>query len=157
MKNLFLIKNIFLFFSFGKDSYFSFFNLFYKKKKLIFINYNTKKNNYKIFKMIFFHFNIKNFSKNELLLRRTRFFFKKKNIFFIKNHHLIDKIEFLILKLLQKKFFSNYNNIWINKKNFLIKPFINKFIKKYINLNDNTNKFIKINRNFIRCLISKFL
>ncbi|WP_433927814.1 hypothetical protein [Candidatus Carsonella ruddii] len=162
MKNLFLIKNINFFFSFGKDSFYSFYNFFYKKTKIIFLNYNNnnlKKNTLlKIFKIKIYLFYVINFSKNELFLRRTRFFLKKKkNIIFIKNHHLIDKIEFLILKILKKKYFLNFNNIWFNKKKYLIKPFINIFIKKYFYLNDKTNKFVKINRNFLRCLISKFL
>lgn len=158
MKNLFLFKKTIFFFSFGKDSIYNYYNIFYKKKKILFINYNNKNIKISFFfkNKIYVHI-YKKFSNNEYLLRKTRFFFKEKNTIFIKNHHYLDKIEFLFLKILKKKFFLNLNNIWFKNKFFLIKPYINIFIKKYIKINDKTNKNIKLNRNFIRCLISKFL
>ncbi|MGK2912672.1 MAG: hypothetical protein ACSLEI_00115 [Candidatus Carsonella ruddii] len=160
MKNLFLLKKIIFFFSFGKDSFYNYKNIFYKKKILLFINYNKKKNNkfnFLFCKKYFFFIIFKKFTTNENCLRKTRFFIKKNNLIFLKNHHYLDKIEFLIIKILKKKFYLNLKNFWFKNKNYNIKPFINFFIFKNLKIEDKTNKNVLLNRNFIRCLISKFL
>ncbi|AFP83878.1 tRNA(Ile)-lysidine synthase [Candidatus Carsonella ruddii] len=159
MKNIFLIKKIKILFSFGKDSFYSYLNCFYKKKKCNFINYNYY-NVKKIF--LFYYFNVfinNNLIKkynNELIMRKIRFSLIKKenNIFYIKNHHYLDKIEFFLYNCLKKKKIIN-KNIWY-KKYYFIKPYYNIFLKKKINLIDKSNKNISIKRNFIRCLISYF-
>ncbi|MFI4878666.1 MAG: hypothetical protein ACH6QP_00150 [Candidatus Carsonella ruddii] len=159
MKNLFLLKKIIFFFSFGKDSFFNYKNIFYKKKILLFVNYNKKKIkfNFLFYKKKIYFIIFKNFSDNENYLRKTRFFIKKNNLIFFKNHHYLDKIEFLIIKILKKKFYLNLKNLWFKNKIYNIKPFINLFIFKNLKIEDKTNKNILLNRNFIRCLISKFL
>ncbi|MGK2931003.1 MAG: hypothetical protein ACSLEG_00115 [Candidatus Carsonella ruddii] len=160
MKNLFLLKKIIFFFSFGKDSFFNYKNIFYKKKILLFINYNKKKNNkfnFLFFKKKFYFIVFKKFTNNENYLRKTRFFIKKNNLIFFKNHHYLDKIEFLIIKILKKNFYLNLKNLWFKNKIYNIKPFINLFIFKNLKIEDKTNKNILLNRNFIRCLIGKFL
>ncbi|BFI90843.1 hypothetical protein [Candidatus Carsonella ruddii] len=159
MKNIYLIKKIETFFSFGKDSFYSYLNCFFKKKKMFFINFNNYNVNcIKLLKIYNFHISIfDNLKKNnnEFVMRKIRISLikKKKNIFFIKNHHLLDKIEFLIFNIFKKKINKNKNN-WYFKKYFLIKPYYNFFIKKYFSLLDKSNKNIFLKRNFIRCLFS---
>ncbi|WP_432777845.1 hypothetical protein [Candidatus Carsonella ruddii] len=160
MKNLFVLKKIKNFFSFGKDSFYSFYNFFYKKKKFFFINfYHFKINNFSylnIFKSIDL-VRFKKISLNECLLRKIRLSITgKKNIVFIKNHHLIDKLElFLIRKMTKNKTFF-IKNIWFKNKYFICKPYYNMLIKKYFFINDKSNKNIKIKRNFLRCLMNRF-
>ncbi|MBY0585483.1 hypothetical protein K5B08_01140, partial [Candidatus Carsonella ruddii] len=66
MKNLFLLKNINYFFSFGKDSFYNFYKTYYKKNNFIFFNYHN--NNFKnikfikLFKIKIFFLKIKKFS-----------------------------------------------------------------------------------------------
>ncbi|AFP84070.1 putative tRNA(Ile)-lysidine synthase [Candidatus Carsonella ruddii HT isolate Thao2000] len=157
MKNIFLIKNVKIFFSFGKDSYYSIINCFYKKKHCYFINYNYLNLN-KIKLLFYFNINIniifiKKYN-NELIMRKIRFSCIKNydNIFFLKNHHYLDKIEFIFYNILKKKNVLN-KNVWY-KKYYFIKPYYNIFLKKNIKLVDKSNKNISIKRNFIRCLIS---
>ncbi|XZR52616.1 MAG: hypothetical protein ACM3Q7_00130 [Candidatus Carsonella ruddii] len=159
MKNIFLLKKIKIFFSFGKDSIYSYFNCFYKKKKMFFVNHNNYNiKNIKLLKIYNFYLNTLNILKknnNELIMRKIRLscLKKKKNTFFIKNHHFIDKIEFLILNILKKK--KNYNkNNWYLKYIFLIKPYYNNFIKNYFCFLDKSNKNVFVKRNFIRCIFS---
>ncbi|MGP4128090.1 MAG: hypothetical protein ACTXNS_00120 [Candidatus Carsonella ruddii] len=159
MKNIFLIKKIKIFFSFGKDSIYSYFNCFYKKKKIFFLNYNNYNiNNIKFFKIFNFHIQFLSILKknnNELIMRKIRLscIKNKKNIFFIKNHHIIDKIEFLIFNLLKKKK-KNIKNNWFLKLYYFIKPYYNIFLKKYFCFLDKSNKNTFFKRNFIRCLFS---
>ncbi|WMC19887.1 MAG: hypothetical protein NVS86_00125 [Candidatus Carsonella ruddii] len=159
MKNIFLLKKIKIFFSFGKDSIFSYLNCFYKKKKLFFVNYNNYDfKNIKLLKIYNSYLNIMNIKKNynnELLMRKIRFscIIKKKNTFFIKNHHFLDKIELLILSIFKKKK-KNIKNNWYLNFFYFIKPYYNNFIKSYFCFLDKSNKNIFIKRNFIRCLFS---
>ncbi|AFP83497.1 tRNA(Ile)-lysidine synthase [Candidatus Carsonella ruddii] len=164
MKNIFLIKKINNLFSFGKDSIYFFFNCYFKKKKFIYFNYNLNifKNLFLIYKILKISILIIIFKKNffnEFFLRKLKFSFlkKKKNIIFT-NHHYLDNLEYKIIKFLKNKILINYYNNWFFKKNFLIKPYIYIFLKNYnLSIIDKTNKNIFIERNFIRCLISKFL
>lgn len=160
MKNLFILKKIKNFFSFGKDSLYNFYNFFYKKKKKCFINcYHYKINNFSYLKM-FIPINLLGFKKislNEYLLRRIRLsIIEQKNIVFIKNHHLIDKLELFLIRKINKNKTIFAKNIWYKNKYLLCKPYYSILIKKYFFVNDKSNKNIKINRNFLRCLISKF-
>ncbi|XZR53025.1 MAG: hypothetical protein ACM3Q5_00130 [Candidatus Carsonella ruddii] len=159
MKNIFLIKKLKICFSFGKDSIYSYINCFYKKKKCFFINHNNYNiKNIKLLKIynlniIYFSFFKKKY--NELIMRKIRIscLKNKKNTFFIKNHHILDKIEFLILNILKKKK-KNIKNNWYFKFYYFIKPYYNNFIKKYFSFIDKSNKNIYIKRNFIRCFLS---
>ncbi|BCG49241.1 hypothetical protein [Candidatus Carsonella ruddii] len=159
MKNLFILKKIKNFFSFGKDSFYSFYNFFYKKKKIFFINYyHFKINNFSYLKM-FIPISLIGFKKislNEYLLRRIRLsIIEQKNIVFIKNHNLIDKLELFLIRKINKNKTIFVKNIWYKNRYFICKPYYNVLIKKYFFVNDKSNKNIKINRNFLRCLISK--
>ncbi|BAF35055.1 hypothetical protein CRP_024 [Candidatus Carsonella ruddii PV] len=161
MKNLFLIKNLCNLFSFGKDSVFFFFKCFYKKKKNIFINYNLI-----YFKKYFLQFfnpeiNIfKKFTFNELIFRKIKISIVKNTFVYmhIMNHHLLDKIETIFNKLIKKKKQIVIINNWYFKNKYVMKPLINIFLKNYkLNIKDSSNKYIFIERNFLRCLISKFI
>ncbi|WGS66693.1 hypothetical protein [Candidatus Carsonella ruddii] len=159
MKNIFLLKKISTFFSFGKDSIYSYLNCFYKKKKTFFLNYNNYKIKniklLKIYNFYIFFLSILKKNNNELIMRKIRLSCIKnnKNTFFIKNHHILDKIELIIFNLFKKKKNKNKNN-WCFKIYFFIKPYYNNFIKKYFNFLDKSNKNIINKRNFIRCFLS---
>ncbi|WMC19289.1 MAG: hypothetical protein NVS84_00125 [Candidatus Carsonella ruddii] len=159
MKNIFLLKKIKIFFSFGKDSFYSYINCFYRKKKVFFVNYNNYKiKNVKLLKFFNFFiilFNVLKKNNNELLMRKIRMSVIKniKNTFFIKNHHILDKKEFLIFNIFKKKNTKIKNN-WYFKLHYFIKPYYNNFIKKYFSFLDKSNKNIFVKRNFIRCLFS---